>query len=66
MSKQSRNLVPKADEPMKSRVEAGFPGFTAARTSHTLRFGTEIKVHRMQLPILLCGRNGQEFEKIIF
>lgn len=48
---------------IKCKVEAGCPGFTAERASHSLRFGSEIKVCRMQFPILLCGRNGQEFEK---
>ena len=51
---------------MKSRVEAGFPGFSSARASHTLRFGSEIKVHGLQFPILLGRRNGQEFKKTIF
>lgn len=42
---------------VKSRVEAGTPSFTATRASHTLRFDSEIKVHRMQFPIVLGGRN---------
>lgn len=60
---RAETLTQRLMSTIKCKVEAGFPGFTAARASHTLRFGSEIKVCRMQFPILLCGRNGQEFEK---
>lgn len=43
---------------IKSRVKAGSPGFVATRAWLLLRFGSEIRVYRIQFPIMLGGKNG--------